>query len=174
MAVDSSSGFGDKQLKVKLQKVLRSWPCREARDGRWYPRTSPPSRAQLWGWPGARSRCRGRGVIENKRSTDVESPPPPPPPPRLHLIANKLSTDVESPPPSLRVCMSVHPIGKSCSDTGSSACCQRPSHQVCVQAGGHAGHDGVPGQHRRGALRARVPDAQTHGALPAGLAHSSR
>jgi len=40
----------------------------------------------------------GRGVIENKHSTDVESPPPPP-----------------------RVCMSIHPEGKSCSDLDSSA-----------------------------------------------------
>jgi len=38
----------------------------------------------------------GRGVIENKHSTDVESPSPPPP----------------------CVCMSIHPEGESCSDLG--------------------------------------------------------
>ena len=37
------------------------------------------------------------------RTGNVESPPPPPPP---------------------RVCMSIHPKGKSCSHSGSSACCQ--------------------------------------------------
>ena len=47
----------------------------------------------------------GRGGIETMHSTDVESPPPPPP----------------------RVCMSIHPEGKSWSDIGSSACSQRPS-----------------------------------------------
>jgi hypothetical protein len=39
----------------------------------------------------------GREVIENKHSTDVESPPPPPPP---------------------CLCMSMHTQGKSCSDPG--------------------------------------------------------
>jgi len=43
----------------------------------------------------------GRGDIEEKHSTDVQSPPPPPPP---------------APPP--RVCMSTHTHGKSCSDLG--------------------------------------------------------
>jgi hypothetical protein len=37
----------------------------------------------------------GRGVHENKRSTDVEFTPPPP-----------------------RLCMSIHPEGESCSDLG--------------------------------------------------------
>jgi len=45
-----------------------------------------------------------RGVIENNHSTGVEPPPPPPPAPR--------------------VCMSVHPEGKSRSDLGWSACCE--------------------------------------------------
>ena len=34
------------------------------------------------------------------------------------------STDVESPPSPPRVCMSIHPEGKSCSHLGSSACSQ--------------------------------------------------
>ena len=42
----------------------------------------------------------GRGITENNHSTDVESPPPPPP----------------------RVCMRIHPEGKSCSDLDTSAC----------------------------------------------------
>jgi hypothetical protein len=45
----------------------------------------------------------GRGVIENKHSTDVESPPSPP-----------------------RKCMSIHTEGKSCSYIGSSACTNDP------------------------------------------------
>jgi len=43
----------------------------------------------------------GRGLIENKHSSDVESPPPPP-----------------------YVCMSIHTQCKSCSDVGSIACSQ--------------------------------------------------
>jgi len=43
---------------------------------------------------------RGRGVLESKHSTRIE-PPPPPPPPYVP-----------------RVCMSIHPVGKSCSDLG--------------------------------------------------------
>jgi len=49
----------------------------------------------------AQRMAHGRGVIENTHSTDVESPPSP-----------------------LRVCMSIHAEGKSCSDLGSNACSQ--------------------------------------------------
>jgi len=45
------------------------------------------------------------------------------------LLENKHSTDVESPPPPSCVCTraSIPPEGKSCSDDGSSACSQEPS-----------------------------------------------
>ena len=36
--------------------------------------------------------------------------------PAWGLLRTKHSTDVESPPPPPRVCMSIHPEGKSCSD----------------------------------------------------------
>ena len=49
----------------------------------------------------AQRRRQGRGAVQNKHSTNVESPPPPP-----------------------RLCMSIHPEGKSCSCLGSSACSQ--------------------------------------------------
>jgi len=38
--------------------------------------------------------------------------------------------------PSPRVCMSIHPEGKSCSDLGSSACPQRPCRPVGSSVGG--------------------------------------
>jgi hypothetical protein len=60
-----------------------------------------PQRALSPSWTPARrgDGGRGRGFIENKHSTNVESPPPHP-----------------------RPCMSTHPEGNSCSDNGSSAC----------------------------------------------------
>jgi hypothetical protein len=71
-----------------------------------------------------------RGSIENKHSTDVESPPPPPPPPppssrfRGLLDASSqpwLNVLLSSPPSSPpRSCTSIHPEAKSCSDLGSS------------------------------------------------------
>jgi hypothetical protein len=45
----------------------------------------------------------GRGVLENKHSTDVESPLSARP--YEGVIKNKHSTDVEYPPPPLRICM---------------------------------------------------------------------
>ena len=58
-------------------------------------------------------RRQGRGVIENKHSTDVGSPPPTP-----------------------RACLRMgnRPGGTSCSDLGWSAWCQRPSCQVPTEA----------------------------------------
>jgi len=40
------------------------------------------------------------------------------------LVLNELPalTDVESPPPPPRICTSIHPNGRSCSDLASSAC----------------------------------------------------
>ena len=57
-------------------------------------------------------RACGRGVTENRHSTDVECPPPPPfppppPPPPPQDIEHKRSTDVESPPPP-RLYASIH------------------------------------------------------------------
>ena len=45
----------------------------------------------------------------------------------LHASVNKHLTDVESPPPPLRVCTSVHPDGRSCSDISLCACSELPS-----------------------------------------------
>jgi hypothetical protein len=72
----------------------------------------------------------GRGVIENKHSTDVHYPHPPP-----------------------RVCLHIHTRGETCSDLGSSACSQRPSCQV-AHGRDHHRHRvvvrGTPGHQRAG------------------------
>ena len=81
-----TQGMIDK-LKVErlltVEQVLRVYPRKYQEFAKWKP---------------------GRGVVENKHSTDVESSPPPP-----------------------RARMSIHPEGKACSDIGSSACSHRPS-----------------------------------------------
>jgi len=56
----------------------------------------------------------GRGVIENKHSTAVESPPPPPPPP---LPAPPPPPPPPPSPPPPRVSISIHREGKSCSNS---------------------------------------------------------
>ena len=83
----------------------------------------------------------GRGGIENKHPTDVESRPRPPrkllrtcSQPTLNLLLllrmvseNKHPTGVESHPPPSHVCMSIHPEGKSCSDLGRVLVLNDPS-----------------------------------------------
>jgi len=71
---------------LTVEQVLRVYPRQTQEFAKWKP---------------------GRGVIENKHSTDVESSTPP-----------------------LRARMSIHPEGKACSDIGSSACSHRPSCQT--------------------------------------------
>ena len=73
----------------------------------------------------------GKGVIENKHSTDVEIAPPPPPPPP----PPPLPPPPPPPPPPPRVCMSTYPAGKSFSDLGSSTVVNDPpAGQECEPA----------------------------------------
>jgi len=65
----------------------------------------------------------GGGGIENKHSTDVES--------TNRGVKNKHSTE-----PGPRVCMSIHPACRSCSDLGSRVCSQRPFCLAALRAAG--------------------------------------
>ena len=89
-----------------------------------------------WVWASPRRATPGTGVVENKHSTHAESPPPPPPFASFASFASSShsssfsssssscsssSCHVTPLPPTERVCVSIHPVGKSCSEISSTA-----------------------------------------------------
>ena len=112
----------------------------------------------------------GMGVIENKHSTDVESPPPPPPPPPPPRgIENKHSTDVESCPPPSRVAMTILTQGRPCSDLGRVLVLNDPPTWSTPVRGAEA--ERVRGVGFEGPVlpAARAPAARVHGGAAAAV-----
>jgi hypothetical protein len=102
----------------------------------------------------------GRGVIEKKHSTDVESPHAPPSSVCMSMIhpqgmsssdvgrwviENKHSTEIESPPPTPSVYVSIHPEGKTSSNVGRVLLINDPparwGRAVAAHSGATAGAD---------------------------------